>query len=576
MTAKGKKLSKSVVSDIISRLTPGNLYERFVPDMRRSNQPDMPTTTTNRIWFLSENRFLFFTRGGPVEVTLKPSFVLAGILVCMAGITAIFYSTLVASYSAIEVIRDESIQTAQASSTANTGTKPYVDLSITRAMTWQPYQLTAPQIKQPQNTTKKHSQPFHKNSDIPNDVLLQRPNHAMVTGHKIIDKMPMIINGGKRITLESEVKKTTSLNTSKQNSLVKNLKTDADTSSLNLKYGAKKQRVENVLKEPIKTPITRQKLFSRPETKTDSLVTRAQEFAIAMLPNFKVTPNPSEAIRQKVDKKNTLPIKQASLNPLPSSNFPIHSEKTQTYLQNPPSKKTKPILPDNGSSPNNQITKDEPVLPIVTKAARTKKMLLSFQQEIDYIRSTVSRLGISQDLLPAPSLSKDQLSDDEFQVMMINLAEHRATLRKIPFKPPMLHFYISSDYGKRKHPKTGKTTFHHGIDLAGTWQENVRVTAPGTVIFAGKEGSFGKVVRVMHEYGIATTYAHLARITVRNGDYLSENHIIGKMGNTGKSAGAHLHYEIRVNSESRNPNQFMKIGRQISVAGELRQAAFAE
>ena len=203
-------------------------------------------------------------------------------------------------------------------------------------------------------------------------------------------------------------------------------------------------------------------------------------------------------------------------------------------------------------------------------------MLLSFQQEISYIRATMSGLGISQEALPTSNLVKSQLNDDEFQSMMINLADHRSALRKIPFKPPMLYFYISSDYGKRKHPKTGKMTFHHGVDLAGTWQENVRVTAPGTVIFAGREGSFGKVVRIQHEFGVVTTYAHLARITVKNGDYVSENHIIGKMGNTGKSAGAHLHYEIRINNKSINPNHFMKVGRQISVAGELRKSELAE
>ena len=65
----------------------------------------------------------------------------------------------------------------------------------------------------------------------------------------------------------------------------------------------------------------------------------------------------------------------------------------------------------------------------------------------------------------------------------------------------------------------------------------MRATAPGTVIYAGTEGSFGKVVRVQHAFGIVTTYAHPARITVRRGDYVSENHVVGKMGNTGKSAG---------------------------------------
>ena len=92
----------------------------------------------------------------------------------------------------------------------------------------------------------------------------------------------------------------------------------------------------------------------------------------------------------------------------------------------------------------------------------------------------------------------------------------------------------------RKHPKTGKRTFHHGIDLAGTWQENVRTTAPGRIVYAGSEGAFGKVVRVQHEFGVVTTYAHLARITVKLGDYVSEGHVVGKMGNTGRSVGAQL------------------------------------
>ena len=112
-----------------------NVYQRFAPRMRLGNQPDMPTITTDRLWFLRENRFLFLTRDGPIEVTLKPSFVLTGILVCMAGVTAIFYYTLIASYSAIEVMRDETIQTAEASIG-----KKRIDLATTDVMTWQEYQ----------------------------------------------------------------------------------------------------------------------------------------------------------------------------------------------------------------------------------------------------------------------------------------------------------------------------------------------------------------------------------------------------------------------------------------------------
>ena len=77
----------------------------------------------------------------------------------------------------------------------------------------------------------------------------------------------------------------------------------------------------------------------------------------------------------------------------------------------------------------------------------------------------------------------------------------------------------------------------------------MRSTAPGTVAFAGREGAFGKVVRIEHDFGISTLYAHLSRITVSVGDYVAENTVIGKMGNTGRSAGSHLHYEIQVDGQ---------------------------
>ncbi len=89
----------------------------LLPPVWRGNHQDMPLLTHDRIWFLRESRFLFFTRNGPVEITLKPTVVLATALIGMVGVSVIFLSTLFASYSAIEVMRDESIQTAEASIT---------------------------------------------------------------------------------------------------------------------------------------------------------------------------------------------------------------------------------------------------------------------------------------------------------------------------------------------------------------------------------------------------------------------------------------------------------------------------
>jgi len=217
-----------------------------------------------------------------------------------------------------------------------------------------------------------------------------------------------------------------------------------------------------------------------------------------------------------------------------------------------------------------------PLLPSISDAARAQKMLLSLDGEINYIRESIRQLGIKTDYLPRYDTAKANSQDIDFKQLLITLAEHRAALRKIPFKTPMLYFYISSEYGYRTHPKTGKKSFHHGIDLAGTWQENVRSTAPGTVVFAGREGSFGKVVRIEHDYGISTLYAHLSRITVSVGDYVAENTVIGKMGNTGRSAGSHLHYEIQVDGKSVDPSDFFTIGRQMSVSGELRQTSLTD
>ena len=153
------------------------------------------------------------------------------------------------------------------------------------------------------------------------------------------------------------------------------------------------------------------------------------------------------------------------------------------------------------------------------------------------------------------------------------LAIYKNALEFIPLKPPMEHYYVTSKYGKRKHPVTKKWRFHHGIDLAGTWQENIKVSADGVVTFAGYHGSFGKVIRIKHNYGIKTTYGHLAKILVKKGQIVSEGQVIGKMGRTGRVDGAHLHYEISVNGKSKDPAIYFSIGRKLLSRNSLKSIA---
>ena len=612
MTNKDQKVVISSVVRVLRALGLGGLYARFAPIMRHGNQPDTPIIATNKTWFLRENWFLVFTRGGPIEVTMKPSLVLTGILICMAGVAAIFYSTIIASYSTIGVMRDETIKTAQVSANPMGGAALSKDNTAVGALKWFDYNPTTslddthpPTIAgkiaqtpsliigrvtaQPAVTTPQTPQ-ISPDAKIAEDAKITEDAKIVA-----VDTTPMIIQGGKRVTLASNAASANPRSGDNTNKLAskpwtndpsspkitpmtaepsfaaqKMIETTASEESLITKIDTKQIDAKQTKIKEINADQNLVTTVSNPiienGVKPANIAAHAQEFTLALLPNFTSAPEDRRTTQVQPGENNSDEVDAALPSP-PSPSLPEQPAITSAAL---------PVDPDipqaDGLLTGFFTQRQGPVLPLVTEAARTKKMLLALEQEIKYIRATVTSLGISAEALPSQIQLATSAKDNDFKNIMVNLAEHRAALRKIPFKPPMLHFYISSDYGNRKHPKTGKISFHHGVDLAGTWQENVRVAAPGTVIYAGTEGSFGKVVRVQHAFGIVTTYAHLARITVRFGDYIGENHVIGKMGNTGRTAGAHLHYEVRVNNKSIDPVRFMTVGREISVAGELRQS----
>ena len=100
----------------------------------------------------------------------------------------------------------------------------------------------------------------------------------------------------------------------------------------------------------------------------------------------------------------------------------------------------------------------------------------------------------------------------------------------LPLKPPMQYYYISSHYGYRIHPKSKLRQMHYGIDMAGTWQEEVRAPADGFVSFSGRNGSFGKSIKIVHKHGVSTLYGHLHKLSVKKGQYVKEGQVIGKWG----------------------------------------------
>ena len=112
---------------------------------------------------------------------------------------------------------------------------------------------------------------------------------------------------------------------------------------------------------------------------------------------------------------------------------------------------------------------------------------------------------------------------------------------------------LSSGYGNRKHPILGYSKMHRGIDFAAPTGTPILAAGSGVVEAAGRNGAYGKYVRIRHSDTYQTAYAHMSSIAVKRGARVTQGQVIGKVGSTGRSTGPHLHYEILVNNRHVNP-----------------------
>ncbi len=118
--------------------------------------------------------------------------------------------------------------------------------------------------------------------------------------------------------------------------------------------------------------------------------------------------------------------------------------------------------------------------------------------------------------------------------------------------------WISSRYGKRKHPVTGKNDFHTGIDISAFHGTPVKATSDGIVSFSGWGRGSGKVVVLEHGFKFSTLYAHNSKNIVKVGQKVKRGYIIGYVGSTGNATGPHLHYEIWKDGKPVNPNNYIE------------------
>lgn len=141
---------------------------------------------------------------------------------------------------------------------------------------------------------------------------------------------------------------------------------------------------------------------------------------------------------------------------------------------------------------------------------------------------------------------------------------YRLAAFKAPFSMPVNGAVrYTSGFGGRSDPFGRGWRRHEGQDLAGAYGTPILATADGVVTHAGWESGYGRLIKIKHEFGIETRYAHLSQIRVNVGDRVSRGERIGDMGNSGRSTGTHLHYEIRIGGDAINPMTFIKAARNV-------------
>ena len=142
------------------------------------------------------------------------------------------------------------------------------------------------------------------------------------------------------------------------------------------------------------------------------------------------------------------------------------------------------------------------------------------------------------------------------ETLIAHLENETARLSSTPSIAPA-RGWITSTFGYRISPFTANREFHRGLDIAGRMKTPIVAPADGEVIVAGKKRALGNTLTIRHGYGIETIYGHMAELDVKRGDKVKRGQKIGLMGNTGRSTGPHLHYQVMVNGNPVNPQNYI-------------------
>jgi len=172
--------------------------------------------------------------------------------------------------------------------------------------------------------------------------------------------------------------------------------------------------------------------------------------------------------------------------------------------------------------------------------------------------ATRQAMGGPLELLATES---DGSIDPRFERLGLSLARMsklEQVLDGVPQIVPTPTGRVTSPFGYRRDPFTGRGAWHSGVDYGGPMGSPIFAAAPGQVVFAGWKSGYGRTIDVAHGNGMMTRYAHLSRFDVTKGQRVNAGEVIAGLGNSGRSTGPHLHFEVRINDNAVNPRTFLE------------------
>jgi len=185
-------------------------------------------------------------------------------------------------------------------------------------------------------------------------------------------------------------------------------------------------------------------------------------------------------------------------------------------------------------------------------------------EELETISADGLESMVEENSYEFPSINHENEKTDERVKRLKKRLEELADLalqekKRLDYTPSILpaQGYMTSRFGWRMSPFTGKRHFHRGIDLVNKIGTPVKATAAGRVILAGKEVYWGNVIFIEHRDGIVSKYGHLSEIKVRRGDKVGRGDLIALIGMSGRTTGPHLHYQIEINNKAADPTKFV-------------------